>query len=68
MNAGTFAQKKKRYWAITSPTNLYSQTLMPSLDYPLKIAGWNYYLSNLVTGQNWSKSALSLYPLRKLTG
>lgn len=24
-----------RYWVITSPTNLYSQTLMPSLDYTL---------------------------------
>src|SRR6266581_7956447 len=26
---------KERYWVITSPTNLYSQTLMPSLDYTL---------------------------------
>jgi hypothetical protein len=26
---------KERYWVITSPTNLYSQKLMPSLDYTL---------------------------------
>jgi predicted Zn-ribbon and HTH transcriptional regulator len=26
---------KSRWWVITSPTNLYSQTLMPSLDYTL---------------------------------
>jgi hypothetical protein len=26
---------KERWWVITSPTNLYSQTLMPSLDYTL---------------------------------
>jgi hypothetical protein len=26
---------KERWWIITSPTNLYSQTLMPSLDYTL---------------------------------
>jgi len=26
---------KERWWVITSPTNLYSQTLMPSLDYAL---------------------------------
>jgi hypothetical protein len=26
---------KERYWVITSPTNLYLQTLMPSLDYTL---------------------------------
>jgi len=26
---------KARWWVITSPTNLYSQTLMPSLDYTL---------------------------------
>lgn len=28
---------KERYWVITSPTNLYSQTLMPSLDYTLSL-------------------------------
>ena len=27
--------KKTRYWVITSPTNLYSQKLFPSLDYTL---------------------------------
>jgi hypothetical protein len=26
---------KERWWVITNPTNLYSQTLMPSLDYTL---------------------------------
>lgn len=26
---------KERWWVVTSPTNLYSQTLMPSLDYVL---------------------------------
>jgi len=26
---------KERWWVVTSPTNLYSQTLMPSLDYTL---------------------------------
>jgi hypothetical protein len=26
---------KTRWWVITSPTNLYSQELMPSLDYTL---------------------------------
>jgi hypothetical protein len=26
---------KERWWVITAPTNLYSQTLMPSLDYTL---------------------------------
>lgn len=26
---------KQRWWVVTSPTNLYSQTLMPSLDYTL---------------------------------
>ena len=26
---------KERWWVITGPTNLYSQTLMPSLDYTL---------------------------------
>jgi hypothetical protein len=26
---------KERYWVITSPTNLYSQKLFPSLDYTL---------------------------------
>jgi len=26
---------KERWWVITSPTNLYSQSLMPSLDYTL---------------------------------
>jgi hypothetical protein len=27
--------EKERWWVITNPTNLYSQTLMPSLDYTL---------------------------------
>jgi len=26
---------KERWWVVTGPTNLYSQTLMPSLDYTL---------------------------------
>ncbi len=26
---------KDRWWVVTNPTNLYSQTLMPSLDYTL---------------------------------
>jgi hypothetical protein len=26
---------KERWWVVTQPTNLYSQTLMPSLDYTL---------------------------------
>lgn len=26
---------KERWWVVTNPTNLYSQTLMPSLDYTL---------------------------------
>ena len=26
---------KERWWVVTEPTNLYSQTLMPSLDYTL---------------------------------
>jgi hypothetical protein len=28
---------KERYWVITAPTNLYSQKLMPSLDYTLSL-------------------------------
>src|SRR3954452_11972392 len=30
-----FHTDKERWWVVTNPTNLYSQTLMPSLDYTL---------------------------------
>lgn len=35
LNAWDVRTKKDRYWVITTPTNLYSQELFPSVDYTI---------------------------------